>query len=188
MKNKQNEILDKWGEEIKKGHEQLHPPVRKIRERIKSKVSLEIWLGGPGPNHELHYIRELIGEVLKRDNFRVYFSEDYSGGGDLVSKEVEEIEALDLAIILAITPGASAEALEFSLYDHIRPKLFVYVPEEYKNGYIVRSLFGKHRLIARDSFFSLEKLQEHDSDLAIKVLNRAIDYRSDVYRKKKMEK
>lgn len=183
MESKQR-ILNRWKEEIKSGFGQLLPEVNKVRERIKGKLSIGVWLGGPGPKHELHYIRELIGELLREEKFEVHFSENYKGGGDVVSKELEEIEALHLAIILAITPGASAEAVEFAHYDGICSKLFVFVPEEYQQGFIVQSLFENHRLIAGDSFFSLEKLQQqHDSELAKKVVNRAIDYRSLVHRK-----
>ena len=188
MKNELEEILKRWEEENKKCFEQLIPRVREIRERIKRKISVKVWLAGPGRNHELYFLRELIAEFLKRENFEVFLSEDYPEEADLVSKELEEIEALDLAIILAITPGASAEAVEFAHYLHIRPKLYVCVPEEYKNGYIVRSLFGKHRIIGEDSFFSLEKIRQHDSELAIKIKNRAIHCRRNLYRKKEMKK
>lgn len=186
MENSQA-ILAKWEEEIKNSSGHLLPQVREARERIKGELSLSVWLGGPGESNHLHYIRDVIRELLRRQNFEVHFSEDYSGGGDIVSKELQEVEALHLSIIIAVSPGSSAEAVEFANDIGIKSKLFVFIPEEYQNGYVFRSLFGRHRLIAEDSLFSLKKLLQNDSDLARKILNRAIDYRFDIYRKKKMK-
>jgi hypothetical protein len=183
----QEEILKKWQEEIKRYFNQLHPKVRERRERVKQKVQkMAIWLGGPGQNHPLYHLRELIKEILKREKFEVVFSEEFLGGADLASKEIEEVEALDIIILLSITPGASAEAIEFAYLSHIRHKLWIYLPEEYKSGYVYRSLFGRHRLIAEDSLFSLKKFEQHDPELAIKVINRAIEHRLRKYRRERM--
>jgi len=188
MKSEVQDILKKWEAQIDTCLEQLHPQVRKFREQIKRETVVTIWLGGPGRDHKLFFLRNLVGELLKKDNFKIFFSEDFLGGGDLASKEIEEVEALDLTIILSITPGASAEAIEFAYLPHIRHKLWVYFPEEYKNGYVFRSLFGRHRLIAADSLFSLKNFEQYDSELAVKIWNRATSCRNNLYRKKKMEK
>lgn len=180
-------LFELWNDEIKKSFELLLPGVHKLREKRKAEVKLKIWLGGPGAASELYVVRETIANLLKTENCEVHFSESYSGGADLPDKELEEIESSNMAIIIAITPGASAEAVEFANHNSVHNKLFVYVPKEYENGYVVRSLFGKHGLILEDSFFSLENLRKSDAELAKKIINRAIDCRSDVHRQLKIQ-
>jgi len=180
-------ILHTWSEEIEKDFQHMHPKVLEKRRQIKEGANqLTIWLGGPGRDHDLFPLRELLKEFLAKEGFEVIFSEDYQGGADLASKEIEEIEALDMVIILSITAGASAEAIEFAHLPDVRPKLWVYVPIEYKNGYVCRSLFGRHRFIAEDSFFSLGSFRNCDPELAVKLMRRAIVQRNSLYRKEKL--
>jgi hypothetical protein len=178
--------LERWKKDIEKTvTKKWHPEVQRLEEKRKKKISLRIWLAGPGRDHEFYHVRKLIGEFLKAENFEVYFSEDFSNGGDLVSKEVREIEAFDMAIILAMSPGSSAEAVEFAYYSHIRNKFFVFIPEEYKDGYVFRSI-TRHRLIGPYSLFSLKRIRRYDSELARNVFMQALNFRDDFLRKKKM--
>jgi hypothetical protein len=188
VKQEHRRIFEKWETEIRASDRRCAPRVSDIRERIKKAMpEVSVWLGGPGKGHALYFVRDLIGEVLRNGGFRVVLSEDYAGGADLPSKEVEEIEAQDFAIILAITPGASAEAIEFANDPLIRQKIYIYVPNEYKDGYIVRSLSGKHALIREDSLFSMGQLQQNHPELVMKIWKRAIACRDDLYRKRKSQ-
>jgi hypothetical protein len=186
---KEQAVLEKWEKEIEKSFCKLLPQVREVHERIKRDLTMSIWLGGPGRKNEKRYVRERIRKLLEKQNFNVYFSEDYSGAADIVSKEAQEVDTLQLAMIIAISAGASAEAIEFANDNCLDHKLTVFIPEEYKEGYVYRSLSEKHHLIANPTCFSLEKLLKRDDpDLALKMIHSAIDCRFNYYRQVRQKK
>jgi hypothetical protein len=178
----QNEIVRKWWNDIEKDASRLLPQVNERMKKIREEMTnVVIWLGGPGRDHQLYSQRSRIREVLERENFKVIFSEDYQGGSaDLASKEVEEIRSSNLVMILAITAGASGEAIECA---YLEPhKLYVYIPTEYKNGYIFNTLCNRHRVANENCLFSLEGLKQNNSELALKVVSQAITHRNELYR------
>jgi hypothetical protein len=116
-------------------------------------------------------------------------SEDYGGGPDLASKEINEVDALDLVIILAASPGASAEAIEFANLNYISPKLFVFIPREYRHGYVYRSLnSSKHRIVTENSLFSLKKARRYDPEIVLKVFAEATDKRLGAVRRRRIRR
>jgi len=183
------EILEKWMGSVRRDDRSGYMPrVRGDMERAKQTLEpLEIWLGGPGRKHELFQLRRCLRKLLIHDSFRAYFSEDYSSGADLASKEQDEVESLDMIIILALTPGSSAEAIEFANTPHLLKKLYIFIPGKYRNGYVFKSLSSdRHRVIIGDSLFSLDKAKEFDDELAMKVLYRARTTRNRVYQANKL--
>jgi len=178
------DIPEKWEKEIEESLCKMLPQVCEANERIKKELRMAIWLGGPGKKDKMRYIRDRIRKILENENFEVIFSEDYSGFADIVSKEKQEIDTLQLAMIMAMSAGSSAEAIEFANDEDLRSKVIVFIPKEYRNGYVYRSLSERHHLIAEPTCFSLKKLKKQDtSDIAVKMLHCAIHHRLDLFRK-----
>lgn len=178
-------IVNEWLLEIQKHTSRQHPRARETGERARTQESMKVWLGGPMKGHELYPLRDAIAEVLKREGFDVLISQDYGREGDWLSQESKEVRASDIAIILAVTPGASAEAIELAHDEGILAKLFIYTLDEYSCGYIYRLLDSKYALIRWDSIFSLEEMNRCDSALCLKIWNRACSCASNIQKKKK---
>ncbi len=169
-------------EELKQ--ERYHPTIKERRKTIREKIDITIWLGGPGPQSDLYIIRNMIRDLLENEGFEVVFSEELPDRSDLAGKELEEIEAMsDIVIILAVSTGSSAEAIEFAQHHHLKKKIYVYLPEEYNDGYVYRSLDHK-RLIDDRATFSLENLKENDPELNLfkNLIIKTSDKRADIYR------
>lgn len=180
-------IIERWNEEFDKNFfNNLFPELKRLRQRTKNETPMIIWIGGPGSNHELFHLRKLIRDFLKSNGFNTIFSEDFPEGADIASKEIEESAASDVVFVLSMSPGSSAESIEFAYVDIIHNKLFIYIPSEYRNGYVYKSLSGKHRLVSEHDLFSLKDFIQYNSELPHKVLNRALSCRFDKFRKKNM--
>lgn len=174
-------IIDSWIQAIEKNHSRLHPKVLPKRNEIAAEEKLSIWLGGPGNSSRLFPKRFMLKNVLEHYSFEVVFSEDFQGGSDLVSKEIEEIEVLDLIFILIVTPGAAGEAIEFIHSVNLNKKLHVFIPHQYSNGYIYQSLMNRHTVLPDNSLFCQEGFENDEPELAIKVVDRAIAARNYAY-------
>jgi len=185
---RKDKILKRWQVDFDEKFQLLDKNVQKLREKTQNEINVKLWLGGPGKigNKGLYSIRKLIGKFLENSKFTVVYSEDFLECADIVSKEVEECLALDYVLIICLSTGSSAESIEFSHYEDIKSKLFVFIPARYKNGFVYRALHGKHGLILEESEFSNKKLIRYNSELPLKVLNRAIACRNEKYRKFKM--
>ena len=181
-------IIERWSKEFEtKFYDNLLPELKKLRKRAKKITPMIIWVGGPGSSHELFQLRELIRDFLKSDGFNAVFSEDFPEGADIASKEIEESAASDAVFVLLMSPGSSAESIEFAYQPIIHNKLHVYIPSEYRNGYVYKSLSGKHKLVSEDDLFSLKNFIQYNSELPHKILNRALACRFDKFRKQNMD-
>ena len=114
------------------------------------------------------------------------FSEDYPDGCDITSKEIEECASSNAIFILCISVGASAESIEFVHHDDLKAKLYIFFPNEFKKGFVYRSLFGTYGYIREDGLFSFKKFKNDSPELPNTILKRAEFCRFDVYRKLKM--
>lgn len=185
---KNKEILNKWQQNFDEELQKLEGNVRRLRPKIQKEIKMKVWLGGPGKDRKdnLYELRKLIGQFLENSNIQVVFSEDFSGCSDIVSKELEECAVLDATFLLCMSSGSSAESIEFAHDQLVKSKMNVYIPEEYKNGFVYSALHGHHILIKNDSVFDFDKFKEFDAELPVKILKRANAYRNKKYREKQM--
>jgi hypothetical protein len=188
-----DEIVGKWNKHInRKYYNKLHNRVRQDIEAAKKEEvageRLEIWLGGPGKGTPLYRLRHQLKRLLESWGFSLTFSEDYWVGADLAAKETDEVESLDLIIILAITPGASAEAIEFGHFDHLRRKLYVYTLRRYRDGYVYNVLKSRYGLIRDGSLFTMRNATGSKSNLALNMVDLANSRRLELFRAKKLQR
>ncbi|MFB6187489.1 MAG: hypothetical protein ABEI86_11565 [Halobacteriaceae archaeon] len=165
----EEEIAEEAQDELEKHKKEfLDDDIIEFREEVRKNNGFTVWLGGPGYDNDLYPIRKLVREILENEGFEVIYSENLKLRRDLVVKELDEIERKsDLAILLAISPGASAEAIEFSQYDYLRSKISVFVPEEFEGGYVFRSLKYNSEVIDDECTFSLEKMGGEKPDYGV---------------------
>lgn len=181
-------LSKEWSEKVEEKISKNMPRVRELMDRARNEYNLEIWLGGPGKGHkELYQLRKCVKKVLEERNFKVHFSEDHDLGVDVANKEALEAESYDLIIILAITPGASIEAMEFAHIETIKPRLSVYIPNQYKEGYFYKSLSEKHKIITEECTFCKIEFEKGGSKLVETLIIKAENYRCDKFRRGRME-
>ena len=120
--------------------------------------------------------RSLIACFLENQGFKICA---------LDSEEDLAIQS-DIVVILALTPGASAEAIELAHEKGINGKLFVYIPKEYDQRYIFSLLKSKHAIINDDCVFPLEFFEKCDSTLCLKIWDKAISSSNVNKRKRRM--
>ncbi len=168
-------ITTSWLQEIHKREAELPGPLVNL---IKSNVKkFKVWLGGPKSGDELYYLRENIGYVLTQYGFTVIIRDKDFKNSNWYSILKAEVLDSDLAIILAITPGSSAEAIEFANIREIKNKLWIYTFDSYSDGYVYKLLESHHGLIRDDSRFSLEEGDKSPINLCISIWNRTCDWK-----------
>jgi len=146
---------------------------------------LTIWLGGPGTRDKLSFTCLLIAEFLARNGFTVI--SNCAGSAPNPRFEFEAAKKARLAFLVAVSPGASAEAVEFAHDGPLRSKLHVYVPEEYADRYVFKLLSSyRYKVTDYSRVFSLKKLNEHDPELALQILEVAVDKASEGFRGKSL--
>jgi len=175
-----DEIVSGWISQYYKEYKTQHPSVSKLTKKLKESSNIvRIWLGGPGKDTPLYHFRELVKQMLEKENFKVDFSEDYGGGPDIASKEIQEVITADLVLLMAVSPGSSSECIEFSYLEKIRPKMRIFFPKDFQSGYVYRSLNERHKQIDNESDFSFDGMKNFDSELPVKILARAIAHRNE---------
>lgn len=184
------QILENWRGEIRNELAQTHPRVPQFRASLRQELpDLSVWLGGPGRDSKYYHLRTLVKTILTEEKFEVTFSEDYKGGADISSKEIEEVLAGDITILIAMSPGSSAEAIEFAHLRRVAASLLVFIPIDYNKGYVYKSLKGNHFLIDEESsVFSLKNAEEYGPELALKIYRRAIAERTRLYAARQVKK
>ncbi len=162
----EDEIVEGWSESIQTAFEQFSPLVRKERERLRTERPIRVWLGGPRNGSPLYRHGSLLSKLLCKEGCVVETS-----SADVVS-EIAEAEPsvlaqeFDLLFLVVASPGTSAEAMELTLGKKTKGKLHVFIPEEYREGYLVRSLGDRHKMLCGPSFFSLAGAQSYNCQLA----------------------
>lgn len=151
----------------------------------------EVWLGGPGKSCKDYVYRATIRDILRSHKFKVVFSEMHKWEQqELADKEIAEIHRANAVFIIAITPGAAAEAIEFANLaqinkDHqLKEKLNIFIPKDYNAGYIYKSLERRHRLIHSGSSFDLKALRKNDPLLALRIFQKAMNCANNEWRMK----
>jgi nucleoside phosphorylase len=115
-----------------------------------------IWLGHSKTDPEVIKIAGVMRELLQAHGATVMPETGFRGVFDQ-SLVQEQVRRADLIVMLAITPGVSAEALELCNIDKSgADKMHVYMPDEYRGGYIHGLLDRKK---ARISPFPLDRLR-----------------------------
>lgn len=180
-----DKLCGKWLEEVEKKLSNNMPQVRDAIERAKNEYNTEVWLGGPGNQSEFYPLRMCVKCVLEKRNFNVRFSEDHDLDVNVAKKESLEARILDLVIILAITPGASAEAMEFAYIPDIKDKLTVYIPRQYNGGYLFKSLHEKHKIITEECLFCMKGFAKGNTELIMTLAINAEFDRCDKFMKEK---
>jgi nucleoside phosphorylase len=115
-----------------------------------------IWLGHSKTDPEVIKIAGVMRELLRAHGATVMPETGFRGVFDQ-SLVQEQVRRADLIAMLAVTPGVSAEALELCNIDKSgADKMHVYMPDEYRGGYIHGLLDRKK---ARISPFPLDRLR-----------------------------
>jgi nucleoside phosphorylase len=145
--------------------------------------NLSIWLGHSKTNPEVMQISGVLRELLQAHGATVMPDSGFRGPFD-ESLVQEQVKKADLIAMLAITPGVSAEALELCNIDKSgADKMHVYMPDEYRGGYIHGLLDRKHK--ARISPFALDRLRSRrEPELCRTIFCDALTAALDKQRKK----
>lgn len=110
--------------------------ISRIRE-IRREIPLKILIWGPGKGQPGYDKRVEIKNRIKHDfpSTEVKFSEDFRDieYDELWAQEVEQALSADLVLILALSLGPVIEACISKLVSSIASKIFVLIPEEYKD-------------------------------------------------------
>lgn len=132
-----------------------------------------IWLGHSKTDPEVIKISGVMRELLQEHGATVMPETGFGGAFD-ESLAQEQVRKADLIAMLAITPGVSAEALELCNIDKSgADKMRVYMPDEYRGGYIHGLLDRKHK--ARISPFALDRLRaDREPELCRKIFCDAL--------------
>lgn len=139
-----------------------------------------VWLGGPSDG-ELRLFREVLCQLLTEIGLEVVVGEKAESG---CSPHLIEVDAdtCDLIILLAMTPGVSAEAVHFAHLASLKQKLAVFMPIEYRQGFAFRLLASKFLVTSEERLFSLEDLKSSGAALLprlvfLQVVNWCLDAR-----------
>ena len=84
----------------------------------------------------------------------------------------------DLLFLVVASPGTSAEAMELALSKTTKNKLHVFLPKEFKSGYLARSLQDRHKVLCNLSFFSLAGTDRFESDIAQNMVHTVVKWRN----------
>jgi hypothetical protein len=149
-------------------------------------ASLKIWVGTSKSNHQIIAVSKVLREILERHGAIVLPQSTTPGSIDEVLVR-EQLKFVDLIAMIAITPGVSAEALEICTTDkRATDKMIVYMPDEYRDGFIYDVLTTKYKAKVRT--FALTRLeQEEDPSLCGRMFTDALAALWDKKRKEKLQ-
>lgn len=102
-----------------------------------------IWLCGPGRGHKHYGVRSALRDFLSSFGFVVVFTEDHYSGRLLSEVEDQQFKVHYLTIVLCLSPGSAGEAINFLHQERTIgrfAKLKVFIPSDYKDGYVYRCL------------------------------------------------
>ncbi|MBI2373885.1 MAG: hypothetical protein HYV07_07800 [Deltaproteobacteria bacterium] len=162
-------VADRWWNEFLAWLEDLEERLRvRVQQLGGAKSSrFTVGLGGPASG-ELSVYVGYVSELLKRLGCQV-LTDDFRSGPVWFG---HQCSTADLVIILAMSPGSSAEAVELSNSETHKRNLLVYIPEEYRDGYVYRILESKNQLNSSNTFSLNELKNSSNSDLAVGLLKQ----------------
>jgi nucleoside phosphorylase len=149
----------------------------------KALADLRIWVGCSRNDAEVKEVSGVLREVLESHGAIVLPKTKPQGSFDdhLV---LEQVKSVDHIAMLAVTPGVSVEALELCNISKVdADKMFVYMPDEYREGYICDLLLRRHDG-SKIKFFSLGHLR--GPEFCRKLFYDALDAAVAKDRKQKM--
>lgn len=186
-------IFKSWEQGLKKkpvsDKNTLNHRMKTFDDHVKEQPEkTQIWLGGPGNSDKDHSLRVLIRRLLEGENFVVNFSEDFQDplSYDLAEREIKEARLCDMVIIIAMSPGSITEAIEFCHDHEISKKLYVFIPDQFRNGFAYKSLRVRHQKIQNE--FDLDKFRAGDCFLASCIIECANNHRTQNYISMNVEK
>lgn len=112
-----------------------------LRKERQIAFSILIWGMSPDSDAPIARKRKEIGNKLIEDGHNAMFSEDLANlGSDLdvseASKEFAQAREADFIIVLVEgSPGALAEICDFCVRPDIAYKVYIMVPQSYRDGY-----------------------------------------------------
>ena len=122
-------------------------------------ADFKIWMGSSRTNATIQEITDVLRSLLETHGVIVLPKTKPPGAFDdqLV---LEQLKAVDHIAMLAVTPGVSVEALELcNISKTDKDKMYVYMPDEYREGYICDLLQRRHDS-SKIKFFPIDKLRE----------------------------
>jgi nucleoside phosphorylase len=146
-------------------------------------ADLRIWVGVSRSDSNVREISDVLRELLEAQGAIVLPNTKPQEAFDdqLV---LTQVKSADHIAMLAVTPGVSVEALElFNISKNDTEKMYVYMPDEYRQGYICDLLLRKHNG-RKIKFFPIDRLR--DPDLCRKMFYDALDSAVSKDRKRKM--
>jgi nucleoside phosphorylase len=153
-------------------------------DRERALADFRIWVGYSRSDVEIKEVSSVLCELLETHGAIVLPKTKSEGAFDdkLV---LEQLKSVDHIAMLAVTPGVSVEALELcSISKADTDKMFVYMPDEYREGYICDLLKRRHDT-KKIKFFPLQQLRE--PDFCRKFFYDALDAAFNKDRKRKMK-
>lgn len=172
-----DDILASWLDSIKAKRGRLSPNLEEERRRLQGGAPLKVWLARPREGYPLHSHGPILAELLKRDGCEVELSSGGSGD-EVIEAEPAELRSFDLLFLIVASPGTTAEAMELAMWAETKSRLHVFLPEEYKKGYLARSLGDRHKILCGLSFFSLKLAEAFEFQLPQKMLQTLATYRN----------
>lgn len=146
-------------------------------------ADLKIWVGCSRNDSDVKEISGVLRDVFETYGAVVLPRTKPQGAFD-DQLMLEQVKSVDHIAMLAVTPGVSVEALELCNISKIdTDKMHVYMPGEYREGYICDLLQRKHDS-RKIKFFPLDRLR--DPDLCRRMFYDALDAAVAKDRKQKM--
>jgi nucleoside phosphorylase len=135
-------------------------------------ASLQIWVGSSKSDEGIIALSSVLREIFQ-DHGAIVFPQSQIPGGIDDAVIQEQLRRVDLIAMLAITPGVSAEALEICTTNtDASGKMIVYMPDEYRNGFIYAVLSKKYH--AQVKTFPLSQLQQNEATLCSEMFGDAL--------------
>lgn len=152
--------------------------LREEREKLKVEQPLRVWLGSPRSGYPLENHGPLLRDFLTTAGCSVELSCDSMEEDVIEASPSELARVFDVLFLVVASPGTSAEAMELALSPAMRGRLYVFVPEEYRKGYLARSLGDRHQMLSGLNYFALEAAKTFGSQLPHKMLKTLEKHRN----------
>jgi len=161
------EALERWAAEYERELNTKTSQARRSRLRAKN-TPVRVWLGGS--KRAVNEQRFTIADLLRGDGFNVS-CEEYSNPRELRDQ-------FDVAIVLAVSEGTVAEALELAHLKNPSCHLLVYLPNTLADSYVYYAL-NRKAAVSRSSLFDLHELDAWGKTLPLLILEDVNNFRTD---------
>jgi hypothetical protein len=105
----------------------------------------------------------------------------------LADEPVELANYYDLLFLVVGSPGTSAEAMELALWSRTKDMLRVFLPEEYRQGYLARSLDERHGILCDLSYFPLADALQYGEHLPQNIVHTVFKHRCALEQKQSIQ-